>query len=387
MSGNESKKDPNGKAAEIPLENKLFRAEAARRFRKQAEAGAGFVERLVSFWSNHFAVSVAKGAFVLVAAGAFEREAIRPHVLGKFSELLQAVESHPAMIRYLDNQRSIGPNSYAGRLDAKGMNENLAREILELHTLGVNGGYAQNDVTALARILTGWSFAEATAEAGEPGAFVFKSNWHEPGVPRLLGRTYPQEGKEQGNAALSALAQHPSTARHVAAKLARHFVADQAPADLVAALAKTFLETDGDLSKVSAALVMHQSAWRQPLTKIRTPNEFVLAWVRATGFLLDDPAPILNLLNILGMPLWQPSGPNGFADTVDGWVSPAAMKLRLDVSWLLGLIVRNRLEPISLLDVVSGRAASRETREALAHAESRQQAHALLLMSPEFQRR
>lgn len=291
------------------------------------------------------------------------------------------------MICYLDNQLSIGPTSYAGRLDAKGMNENFAREILELHTLGVDGGYTQNDVTALARILTGWSLAEASAEAGEPGAFVFKSNWHEPGVPRLLGMTYPQEGKEQGNAALSALAQHPSSARHVATKLARHFVADQEPPDLVAALMKTFLETDGDLFKVSAALVMHQSAWRQPVSKIRTPNEFILAWVRATGFLLDDPAPILNLLNILGMPLWQPSGPNGFADTVDAWVSPAAMKLRLDVSWLLGLVVRKEITPTNLLDVVSGHSASRETREAVAHAESRQQAHALLLMSPEFQRR
>ncbi len=171
------------KPLEPPVEQRLFRAEAMARFSAQLKAGSGLVERLVAFWSNHFAVSVAKGQGLRATAGAFEREAIRPHVLGKFSDLLIAVESHPAMIFYLDNQRSIGPGSNAGRFDGKGLNENLAREILELHTLGVDGGYAQPDVTALARIITGWSFAEAGSETGEPGAFLFKANWHEPGSP------------------------------------------------------------------------------------------------------------------------------------------------------------------------------------------------------------
>ena len=320
-------------------------------------------------------------------AGAFEREAIRPHVLGKFSDLLIAVESHPAMIFYLDNQRSIGPGSNAGRFDGKGLNENLAREILELHTLGVDGGYAQPDVTALARIITGWSFAEAGSETGEPGAFLFKANWHEPGVHNLLGKNYPQAGRAQGEAALRDLARHPSTARHIATKLARHFVADAPPPDLVDALAKAFRDSDGDLAVVTAALVTHDRAWSAPPTKIRDPNEFVIAAMRATAFTPNDPGQILGVMNSLGMPLWQPAGPNGYADTTAVWASPEQMKLRLDVSWQMAQRARDYGAPLGVLDTVCGLAASRETRDALLHAESRPQALALLFMSPEFQRR
>jgi uncharacterized protein (DUF1800 family) len=357
------------------------------RFNAQMKAGAGLVERLVAFWSNHFAVSVAKGQGLRATAGAFEREAIRPHVLGKFSDLLIAVESHPAMIFYLDNQRSIGPGSNAGRFDGKGLNENLAREILELHTLGVDGGYAQPDVTALARIITGWSFAEAGSETGEPGAFLFKANWHEPGVHNLLGKNYPQTGRAQGEAALRDLARHPSTARHIATKLARHFVADAPPTDLVDALTKAFRDSDGDLAVVTAALVTHDRAWSAPPTKIRDPNEFVIAAMRATAFTPNDPGQILGVMNSLGMPLWQPAGPNGYADTTAVWASPEQMKLRLDVSWQMAQRARDYGAPLGVLDTVCGLAASRETREALLHAESRPQALALLFMSPEFQRR
>ena len=375
------------KPQEPPVEQRLFRAEAMARFNAQMKAGAGLVERLVAFWSNHFAVSVAKGQGLRATAGTFEREAIRPHVLGKFSDLLIAVESHPAMIFYLDNQRSIGPGSNAGRFDGKGLNENLAREILELHTLGVDGGYAQPDVTALARIITGWSFAEAGSETGEPGAFLFKANWHEPGVHNLLGKNYPQTGRAQGEAALRDLARHPSTARHIATKLARHFVADAPPTDLVDALTKTFRDSDGDLAVVSAALVTHDRAWRAPPTKIRDPNEFVIAAMRATAFTPNDPGQILGVMNSLGMPLWQPAGPNGYADTTAVWASPEQMKLRLDVSWQMAQRARDYGAPLGVLDTVCGLAASRETRDALLHAESRPQALALLFMSPEFQRR
>ena len=378
---------PSPKPAEPSVEQKLFRAEAMARFSAQLAAPAGFVERLVAFWSNHFAVSVAKGQFVRVAAGPFEREAIRPHALGKFSRLLAAVERHPAMIFYLDNQRSIGPGSMPGRLDGKGLNENLAREILELHTLGVGGGYAQADVTNLARILTGWSVAEASSEVGEPGAFLFKANWHEPGAQALLGKTYPQSGRAQGEAALEDLARHPATARHVATKLARHFVADAPPQELVDALVKAFHDSDGDLGVVSAALVSHDLAWSAPAAKIRNPNEFVIAAMRATGFIPSEPGQILNLLNALGMPLWQPAGPNGYGDTAAVWASPEQMKLRLDVAWQMAQRARDAGPPLGVLDTVCGFAASRETRDAIAHAESRPQALALLFMSPEFQRR
>ncbi|MGA8170942.1 MAG: DUF1800 family protein [Methylocystis sp.] len=375
------------KPQEPPVEQKLFRAEALARFVAQMKAGSGFVERLVAFWSNHFAVSVVKGQYSRATAGSFEREAIRPHVLGKFADLLIAVESHPAMIFYLDNQRSIGPGSNAGRFDGKGLNENLAREILELHTLGVGGGYAQSDVTALARIITGWSFGEPGGDVGEPGAFLFKSNWHEPGVHNLLGRNYPQTGRAQGEEALRDLARHPSTARHIATKLAKHFVADAPPPELVDALTKAFRDSDGDLVIVTAALIENDHAWSAPPTKIRSPAEFAIAAKRATSNMPTDANQVLGVLNSLGMPLWQPPGPNGYSDAAAVWGSPEQMKLRLDVSWQMAQGARDYGAPLGVLDTVCGLAASRETREALLHAESRPQALALLFMSPEFQRR
>jgi uncharacterized protein (DUF1800 family) len=379
--------DGKPKPQEPPVEQKLFRAEAMARFEKQASAQAGFVERLVAFWSNHFAVSVAKGQILRVAAGPFEREAIRPYALGRFADLLAAVESHPAMLYYLDNQRSIGPGSAAGRFAGKGLNENLAREILELHTLGVGGGYSQADVTALARIITGWSFAEAESEIGEPGGFVFKANWHEPGAPALLGKDYPQTGREQGAAALADIARHPATATHIATKLARHFIADAPPKPIVETLAKTFRETEGDLSAVAEALIASDLAWSEPLAKIRTPDEYLMAVARATGVLPNDPGQYLNMLNAMGMPLWQPPGPNGYPDSLDAWASPEAMKLRLDVAWQMAQRLKDIGHPLSVLDTAAGLAASRETREAASRAESRPQALAILFMSPEFQRR
>ncbi len=369
------------------LEQKLFRAEALARMQKQVGAAAGFVERLVAFWSNHFAVSAAKGQFIRVAAGPFEREAIRPHVLGSFADMLHAVETHPAMLFYLDNQQSMGPNSQAGENRGKGLNENLAREILELHTLGVDGGYAQTDVTSLAKIITGWTFAGRKGQLGEPGAFIFVANWHEPAAHQLLGQVYEQQGQAQGEAALADLARHPATAAHVATKLARHFVSDEPPPALVAKLAKTFRDTDGDLKAVALALIDDEAVWRAPLAKMRTPAEFLIAMSRATGISPTDPRPILGASIAMGMPLWQPPGPNGFPDSVAAWASPEAMKVRLDVSWQAGQRARDIGNPLSVLDAVAGSAASDETREAVTRAESAQQALAILFMSPEFQRR
>jgi uncharacterized protein (DUF1800 family) len=207
----------------------VFRAEASARLRRALAARPGFVERLVAFWTNHFCVSTAKGGFVRISAGAFERDAIRPHVLGRFRDMLQAVESHPAMLFYLDNQFSAGPNSAFGQRTGRGLNENLAREILELHTLGVNGGYSQADVTSLARIITGWTFIGRLGQFGEPGRFFYNANTHEPGLQTLLGRPYDQEDVAKGRAALADIAQHPATAEHIAFKFARHFLADDPP--------------------------------------------------------------------------------------------------------------------------------------------------------------
>jgi uncharacterized protein (DUF1800 family) len=379
--------EEKSKPAEPTLEQKMFRAEALARFHKQVKAGAGFVERLVAFWSNHFCVSRSKSQLVNVAAGPFEREAIRPHILGRFSDMLRAVEQHPAMLAYLDNQQSIGPNSQAGRNRNKGLNENLAREILELHTLGVGSGYSQADVTSLARIITGWTFAGREGRLGEPGTFTFVANWHEPGSHILLNKIYAEDGVRQGEAALADIARHASTATHIARKLARHFVADEPPEPLVAKLSKIFSDCDGDLRIVSAALVDESACWEPAMTKIRTPYEFLIAAARALGHAPDDPGPFIGALNAMGMGLWQPPGPNGFPDTASAWASPEGLKVRLDISAQIAQRVKDLGDPLSVLDTVAGVAASAETRQAVSRAESRPQALAIVFMSPEFQRR
>src|SRR5947209_12881162 len=307
----------------------VFRAEASARLRRALAARPGFVERLVAFWTNHFCVSTAKGGLVRISAGAFERDAIRPHVLGRFRDMLRAIESHPAMLFYLDNQISVGPNSAFGQRTGRGLNENLAREILELHTLGVNGGYTQADVTSLARIITGGTFAGRLSRLGEPGTFVFNADAHEPGEQVVLGRPYDQEDAGQGRAALADIAGHPATAQHIAYKLAQHFVSDDPPPALVDKLASTFRDTDGDLKALALALIDSPQAWSEERTKMRSPREFLYAAGRIVGRMPDDPGPFLGGLNILGMPLWGPAGPNGFPDTAAAWANPEGMQVRL----------------------------------------------------------
>ncbi|WP_413990982.1 DUF1800 domain-containing protein [Labrys okinawensis] len=370
------------------VEQKLFRAEAQARLDKALGAEIGFAERLVAFWSNHFCVSIAKDNIVRASAGAFEREAIRPFVLGRFADMLLAVEHHPAMLFYLDNQQSIGPDSRAGKNRNRGLNENLAREILELHTLGVGSGYTQADVTAFARILTGWMMVGREGRLGEPGTFVFNANTHEPGDEVFMGKTYPAGGMGQAEAVLNDVARHPATAQHIATELARHFIADDPPPSAVAQLAKVFTDHDGDLRAVAVTLINLPEAWSQPLTKMRSPLDYVLAIRRAVGSAAGaDPGQTLNWLNMLGEPLWQPPGPNGFPDTADAHASPAGMKMRLDIAWQAARQIKDIGEPSDMLEAVVGSSASPETRQAIARAESRQQAVALLLMAPEFQRR
>ena len=375
------------KPPEPPVAQKFLRADAMARFRSAFHAEVGLAERLVHFWSNHFCVSAVKGP-VRAIAGCFEREAIRPHVFSRFADMLQAAERHPAMLFYLDNAQSFGPRSKAGQNRKRGTQREFGpRDILELHTLGVDGGYTQADVTALARILTGWTFAGAKGKLGEPGTFVFFTNSHEPGNQTLLGKVYPAGGIEQGEAALADLARHPATARHIARKLARHFVADNPPDSLVAKLEKQFRDTDGDLKAVSVALIDADEAWTAPPSKMRTPEEFMMAALRAIDRMPDDPGAILGPLAAMGMPLWQPPGPNGWPDTVDAWASSEGMKSRLDASAAIAARVKDQINPSELIDTISGEAATPETRQAIARAESRQQGLAMLFMSPEFQRR
>lgn len=366
---------------------KTFRADALARIQRATMAESGFVERLVGFWSNHFCISANKGELARIWAGAFEREAIRPHVLGRFSDMVLAVEQHPAMIFFLDNQQSIGPQSRAGQNRKRGLNENLAREIMELHTLGVNGGYTQDDVTSLARIITGWTFAGREGKLGEPGTFAFNANAHEPGPQKLLGKVYEDSGVGQGEAALTDIVRRPATAKFIATKFVRHFIADDPPPALVAKLETTFRKTDGDLRAMTLALVDADAAWHAPMTKIRMPYEYLIAAGRMMGRIPEDPQRYLGGLNVLGQPLWTPAGPNGFADTNAAWAAPEGLKLRLDIASQISSRIGDTLDPRALLDVVAGEAASSETRQTVERAESKQQAFALLLMSPEFQRR
>jgi uncharacterized protein (DUF1800 family) len=378
---------PKPAAPPLNVIQKTFRAEALARLQRATIADCGFTERLVVFWSNHFCISAAKGGLARMWAGSFEREAIRPHVLGRFADMLKAVEQHPAMLFFLDNQQSLGPTSRAGENRKRGLNENLAREIMELHTLGVGGGYTQDDVTSLARIITGWTFAGRQGKLGTPGSFVFNANAHEPGPQHLLGKLYEDDGVAQGEAALADIARHPSTAKLIATKFARHFTADDPPPVLVARLQQAFQKSDGDLRALAVALLDSDEAWQAPLSKMRSPYEYLVATGRLLARIPEEPNRYLGGLALLGQPLWSPSGPNGFPDTNAAWAAPEGMKLRLDVAAQVASRLGDNIDPRELLEMAAADAASPETRRTVERAESRQQALALLLMSPEFQRR
>jgi uncharacterized protein (DUF1800 family) len=338
----------------------------------------------VWFWSNHFCVSADKGPTRPIC-GAFEREAIRPHVLGKFADMLLAVETHPAMLLYLDNARSIGPNSFAGLRRGKGLNENLARETLELHTLGVRAGYTQADVTNFAKVITGWTVRPPRLDPEHGGEFWFNERMHEPGPQTVIGTTYPEDGFAQGRDVLRALAHHPATAKHIATKLAIHFVADSPLPALVDRLAKRFRDTGGDLLQVTRMLVTAPEAW-QSRDKLKKPGEWTVAALRGSGLAIHDVRRVVNAQNLLGEPLWRPPAPKGFSDDSAAWLD--GMAERLDIANQIGRLAGNvSHEPDALVDAALGPLASRDTRETVKRAASRPQALALLLMAPEFQRR
>jgi uncharacterized protein (DUF1800 family) len=363
------------------LPQQIYLAEAKARFDRALEAETGLLERLVWFWSNHFCVSADK---VRPYAGAFEREAIRPHVLGRFSDMLLAVESHPAMLVYLDNARSIGPESISGRNQQKGLNENLAREIMELHTLGARSGYSQTDVTNFAKVITGWTmFPPRNPERG--GEFTFNPRMHQPGVQTVAGRSYAGTGFDQGAAVLHDLARSPATATHIATKFARHFVADEPPPKLVEALRTSFVRSDGSLKALARTLIEAPEAWSASRSKLKSPGEWLISAARATGVAVPDARPIIGALNMLGQPLWRPPAPKGFDDVSAAWLDGLAQ--RLEIADQFGRRLNRTVDPRDLVESTLGPLAAPETREAVAHAESRPQAVGLLLMSAEFQRR
>jgi uncharacterized protein (DUF1800 family) len=374
-----------------------FTEQVAARYRTAAASDHPFHERLVHFWSNHFAISIDKQPLPTIA-GLFENEAIRPNVTGKFADMLVAAEQHPAMILYLDNARSVGPDSFLGRRANRrnkkrnvGLNENLAREILELHTLGVDGGYTQQDVTTFAEVITGWSVGGMSESGrfaeGEPGKFEFREIIHEPGTRTVLGKRYPQTGVDQGEAVLRDLAAHPATARFLSTKLARHFVADEPPARLVDELAATYLESDGDLSAVYEVLVQADEPWREIHAKYKTPHDFVISTFRAFDHVPDNARFLIGALDLMAQSPFRPGSPEGWPDTAEQWGGADGLYKRIEWCNTVARVVGSRARPAELGDAVLGPAMSPEIRKSIARAESGVQGLTLLLASPEFQRR
>ena len=387
---------PNAAQQMLPqLLRPIYLSEVSARLQHSVSTGRPFVERLTQFWSNHFAVSIDK-QFLAGLAGSFEREAIRPHVLGNFSDLLLAAETHPAMLLYLDNYLSVGPNS-AAALRARrgqagrriGLNENLAREILELHTLGVDGGYTQTDVTHFAEVITGWSVGGVNGRnaSGEPGRFVFRAELHEPGAKVVLGRRYADDGFGQGAAVLRDVARRPATAHFIATKLARHFIADEPPRAAVERLADAYVRSSADLPTVYRELIDAREAWEQPLAKYKTPSDYIISSYRGLTLPADAGHAPLAPFEVLGQRTWQPGSPAGWPDRSADWDGASALFKRIQWADAVGGRLGSRRDAPQLAPELLGANLTDATRAALAHAASAAQALTLLLASPEFMRR
>jgi uncharacterized protein (DUF1800 family) len=391
--------DPAAAAAQLQKVGQFLKpiyiSEATARFQQAVSTDRPLLERLTQFWSNHFAVSVDK-QLLAGLAGSFEREAIRPHVLGRFSELLLAVETHPAMLLYLDNRLSVGPDSPAARriesrqVERKvGINENLAREILELHTLGVGGGYTQTDVTTFAQVITGWSIGGGAGPfaGGEPGKFLFRPELHQPGAKVVLNTRYADGGFSQGVAVLNDLARHPSTAHFIALKLARHFIADEPPPAAVGRLAGAFTASEGDLPTLYRALIEAREAWLEPLTKYKTPADYITSAYRGLGLPVEAGHGPLVPFELLGQRTWQPGSPAGWPDKSADWDGASALMKRIEWADAVGARLGSRRDALELAPQLLGATLSDATRTAVARASSATQALTLLLAAPEFLRR
>lgn len=354
----------------------IYIAEAGARTRAALASNMPVHERIVRFWSNHFTVSTIRPVVVPVC-GAFEREAIRPHAFGKYRDLLGHALVHPAMLLYLDNAQSIGPGSKAGVRRGRGLNENLAREALELHSVGVDGGYGQDDVSQLAKVLTGWTVG--------PAGTRFEPRMHEPGAKRILGRLYEQGGADELARVLDDLAAHPATANFIATKLARHFVADDPGPDLVARIARTFRDTDGDLQQVMLALIDAAETWAKPLPKAKSAEDYLISVLRFAGAPELEDAKLVQSLTILGQPPLRAPSPAGWPDRASDWISPEGLMLRL--TWAQSVakrLARSVPDPGESVALVPFSATS---RQAVGQARDKADRLFMVFATPEFQRR
>ena len=342
-------------------------------------------EVLVDFWFNHFNVFQGKG-LDRVLVESYEREAIRPNVLGRFRTMLGATARHPAMLFYLDNWLSAAPGFKARGIgkQATGLNENYARELMELHTLGVDGGYTQQDVTELARIFTGWTMqpqqprrrrvdieSAPVYARGHPGdsIFAFDPARHDNGSKTWLGHSIAPGGQMEGEFALDVLARHPATAKHIAIKLARRFVADQPSPALVGRLSARFLDTDGDLRAVMQALVDSPEFRDAKPAKFKTPYQYVLSSVRASGIATTNVKPLMAVLAQLGQPLYGCQTPDGYHDTEADWLNPNAITQRVNFATALAsgkLPLQHIDDPAAPVPAQGIKAMERQTDQAMA---------------------
>ncbi|MDB5659515.1 MAG: hypothetical protein JWS10_2130 [Cypionkella sp.] len=358
-------------------------------FARAIDAPDGFRERLVNFWGDHFSVLATRKLETMFPFAMIE-DAVRPHLNGLFSDMLVAVSLHPAMLVYLDQSSSIGPNSRLGKKQSKGLNENLAREVIELHSLGVGAAYSQTDVTELARLLAGITI-------GPTGEMIFDERKAEPGPKTLLGKTYTAGGLDDVRAALRDLALHPGTAKHVARKLAVHFVSDTPDEALVAAVGDAYHSSGGDLMATYAAMLYHPAAWVNATTKVRQPFDFIVACCRAIGMTGADiqalnykifKVVILDTMAVMGQPFKRPAGPNGFPEEAEEWITPQGLARR--ITWAMRAPTRlvNPLpDPVTLAQSCLADRASEGLLWAAARAEDISQGVGLVLASAEFNRR
>jgi uncharacterized protein (DUF1800 family) len=353
----------------------------------------GFRERLVQFWADHFTV-VGRFRQDRVLPPAMVEAAIRPHVAGRFSDMLRAVVLHPAMLIYLDQVLSVGPNSVVGQRKKRGLNENLARELIELHTMGVSSGYSQTDVREMAKLLTGLTVDPALGQ-------VFIDAWAEPGAETVLGRSYGGAGVAPVVAALNDLALRPETAQHIAGKLVTHFVTDlrddPAVTALVEGLAGVWQATQGDLGAVSAALLEHPVSRRPAMEKAKQPFDFVVTALRALSIDGNRVAGLnrgafrrhlLLPLELMGQPFGKPQGPDGWPEEPSAWITPQGMAAR--IQWALEApvtLLQDLPDPVEFARHALGDLASARLIWAVARAENRREGVALVLASPEFNRR
>lgn len=349
----------------------------------------GFRERLVAFWADHFTVA-SKNLRDRPMPGALAEDAIRPNVSRRFADMLIAVELHPAMLMYLNQDVSVGPESPQGRRTGRGLNENLAREIMELHTLGVGASYSQTDVRQMAELLTGLT---VKPEEG----FIFRETWVEPGDETVLGVTYTGEGLVPIHAALEALAVQPETAAYVSWKLAVHFVADDPDPDLVGAMTSAWRDSGGDLMAVYGALLGHPSAWTPTAAKARQPAEFLIAGLRSLGLSgadlagMDDKSlnrALLNPMQAMGQPWQQPPGPDGWPEAPEKWINPVHLATR--ITWSMTVpqkLVQVLPDPRDFVQLALGDQATEAVVLAASRAESAREGVGIVLASPEFNRR